>query len=642
MPGSISSMPMPVIHFSVKPVHASPTKGAASLLGLIGYISGERSFGGAKVHNPHAPSEVAYFDALGIEAARTLELVQRVNLAEMRRDGSGYQMRGGRRTERKLPDGTTLPPKPSQGPTLARHIDTALPWGAPPNARLEIAQRFARHLRTEFGCAVFYGVHNKSDAACNDAHFLITDREVDEAGRVGKKIRGLNNFATTAKARASGEIGQGEVGGSCEKLRAKFAEICNEALATHGAETVTHKSYERQGLQLTPQKKRNRAAELKAARIAAREIIHAPHPALTAHASRSIRNLRKTRLRAEQERQSALARQATNREMDLAQIRAAARAVAERNTIAAIAMVATEILPEDLRAVGVVTPGERPNFVPGSSAPAEPDGNRKHAPEGARIVANAPNSRATTAIDFDTPSRHAPTTSPPISAKNKPSSIETPHQNLIREALDAVSYDLSDDDALLDLHNNQSGRDLSVDSVDPMVAANADQRRAPPFYELDDDSIDPMDDDTLTALYGDRQTVRHADAAPTKKGNKAKLDRHRPAPSETDGNGPQPAWHPSMASDVEKRLIRVLIDRRFISAEWYRAVCQALGELRHRFDTWWKSATSAARAEILDWAKPTFRELCADLVAKGVTPPPGGVESTRPAPSAPKESTIER
>ena len=214
-------------------------------------------------------------------------------------------MRGGRRTARKGKDGKILPPAASKGPTLARHINFALPWGAPPAARIAIAREFAQWIRAEFNCAGLLAVHNKTTAEANDGHLVISDREVDSVGNVGRKIRALNSIETKVHAYDPAQPRSENEGGACEKIRAKFADICNEALRQHGAPTITHKSYERQGLSIVPQKKRSRTAEMKAARISAGAIVRAKPLQWPANQIRKMRDLRKKRMAAEHQRQRA-------------------------------------------------------------------------------------------------------------------------------------------------------------------------------------------------------------------------------------------------------------------------------------------------------------------------------------------------
>jgi len=72
--------------------------------------------------------------------------------------------------------GKSCPAKGSQGPILAREIIVALPYGVPAETRVRIVQELAEFLRSEFGCAVVYAVHNKADIEANDGHLVVSER----------------------------------------------------------------------------------------------------------------------------------------------------------------------------------------------------------------------------------------------------------------------------------------------------------------------------------------------------------------------------------------------------------------------------------------------------------------------------------
>ena len=286
-------MAMDVIHFSIRPINACLTTAAAPLLGMIGYIRGSTRFGGVEVLAPHPKADIAHFDALGADAGDLVHLVEKLNVAEMKKDGLGYQMRGGRR-QRNPDTNEIMPIERSHGPVLARHIDVALPFGVPAETRIAIAREFAEFLHEHFGTVVIFAVHNKLNLPANDGHYIIPERKVGADGKVGAKIRELNGIASTARpAKLSTELAETAPTSTCETLRATYAAICNRHLDAVGAAKIAHESYARRGIVKTPQMKRNRAAEMRTARIGGREVASAP---LVVPTGFDLRRMRKRRM----------------------------------------------------------------------------------------------------------------------------------------------------------------------------------------------------------------------------------------------------------------------------------------------------------------------------------------------------------
>jgi hypothetical protein len=284
---------MDVIHFSIEPVNASLTTAAAPLLGLIGYVAGELTFGGVEIHAPHSKDDIAHFEAFGANAADLVSFVETLNVAEMKKNSPDYQMRGGRR-QKDPSTGEVIYVERSQGPVLARHINFALPFGVPAETRIAIAREFAEFVRAHLGAAVILGVHNKLNVVANDGHLVVSERAVGADGKVGAKIRALNGIASTARGSATTDS-------TCETMRATYAAICNRHLDAIGAAKVFHESYARRGIAKIPQQKRNRAKEKRAARIGGKEVAVAPFVPAMGHALRQMRQLRQQRQLAAQQ-----------------------------------------------------------------------------------------------------------------------------------------------------------------------------------------------------------------------------------------------------------------------------------------------------------------------------------------------------
>jgi hypothetical protein len=251
---------METIHLSVRAVRATQATGAASLYGLIGYIAGLQHLGGQTVFSPHSLEEIAHFDTLGFQSTELVEFVRKLDNAEKKKHGGGYQMRGGRHADVTLPDGKILKAKKSCGPVLARHIDVALPYGIPVAERIQITKEFAAFLHARFGVAVIFGVHNKAGMVASDAHFILSERYIDAAGTPTKKNRELNGVASARRAKRANTTAADSAVSACEEMRVEFTRLCNARLAP-GSSELQHKSYERRGVDRVAQPKRNRTRE---------------------------------------------------------------------------------------------------------------------------------------------------------------------------------------------------------------------------------------------------------------------------------------------------------------------------------------------------------------------------------------------
>jgi hypothetical protein len=129
----------------------------------------------------------------------------------------------------------------------ARDVVVSLPHELDDGQRLELVNRFARSLAERYGVAVDFAVHRpdpRGDDRNHHAHLLMTTRRIEAEG-FAAKTRELDD-------RKTGEI---------ERMRAEWAELVNQALERANiAERVDHRSYERQGIDKTPEPKLGPAA----------------------------------------------------------------------------------------------------------------------------------------------------------------------------------------------------------------------------------------------------------------------------------------------------------------------------------------------------------------------------------------------
>ena len=223
-----------------------------------------------------------------------------------------------------------------------------------------------------------------------------------------------------------------------------------------------------------------------------------------------------------------------------------------------------------------------------------------------------------------------------------------------------MNYPTFDDDEILDFYN--AGPEIEIDECDDSKVAvrkltgqsetlhpilQSDSGRSEPQMDprgredlddvvFDDDDIVDWFNSEPGAAIDERQvndtatiTTSHSEAAGAQFGlqdhgdvAQAKRREQRVAGdhvNQGDGNAAEPesAWHPSLLSDIDRRLLRVLRITDGMLLEWYFALRQALGDTYEKMKAWWASADAAARDEALNCEWPTVAQLKADLEAKG-------------------------
>jgi hypothetical protein len=126
-------------------------------------------------------------------------------------------------------------------PQLAREVEISLPVELSPEKHQEMVREFAGDFVSQ-GMVADYSIHepklNGQGERNPHAHILLTMRDIDGDG-FGKKNRSWNSWDGTR--RGSGE--------SVERLRERWADICNRELEAAGAsDRIDHRSFERQGI----------------------------------------------------------------------------------------------------------------------------------------------------------------------------------------------------------------------------------------------------------------------------------------------------------------------------------------------------------------------------------------------------------
>jgi len=132
---------------------------------------------------------------------------------------------------------------------VARELDAALPLGLSPDQQLFLVTAFATWISETFKVAVDANLHNKP----NNPHIdlLMSANAIGPDGTVGKKVRALDGIASRGSKGAS----------AVERIRAKWAELCNRVLEEAGRpERLDHRSYKRQGIDRVPTIHMGRAA----------------------------------------------------------------------------------------------------------------------------------------------------------------------------------------------------------------------------------------------------------------------------------------------------------------------------------------------------------------------------------------------
>jgi len=196
---------MTTVRSTIRAVRASPTKGAANALALVGYINCEKQFAGEKVSKPHSPDELVFRNAIGLDGFQqdAEKLIRQLNDAEIASNGK-YQMRGGKYPPLKDAEGKSVKDENgkvvvdksngriAQPPELMKHLDLTIPHGATKKDAQEMVNSLAEFIRKKHNVAVIFAVHSK-DGQPNDCHFLISKRTVSDSGEVGKTARTLTD-----------------------------------------------------------------------------------------------------------------------------------------------------------------------------------------------------------------------------------------------------------------------------------------------------------------------------------------------------------------------------------------------------------------------------------------------------------------
>ena len=124
---------------------------------------------------------------------------------------------------------------------VARELDAALPLGLSQSLQISLVMKFSTWISNEFQVVVDGNLHAKP----NNPHvdLLISANAIGPDGKIGKKARGLDGIAT--------RMAKGP--NAVERIRAKWAEICNQVLEAAGRpERLDHRSYKRQGIDRIP------------------------------------------------------------------------------------------------------------------------------------------------------------------------------------------------------------------------------------------------------------------------------------------------------------------------------------------------------------------------------------------------------
>ena len=125
--------------------------------------------------------------------------------------------------------------------TLAREMDMAIPVELNKEERFKLTAKFCRWLAQEYQVAVDCCMHrkDKNDLQENPhIHVMFTTRCYSQEGTLGAKTRELDDLKTRTT--------------HLLRLREKWADFCNEYLQFYG-ETIDHRSFKDQGIDLLPQ-----------------------------------------------------------------------------------------------------------------------------------------------------------------------------------------------------------------------------------------------------------------------------------------------------------------------------------------------------------------------------------------------------
>ena len=125
--------------------------------------------------------------------------------------------------------------------TLAREMDMAIPVELNKEERFKLTAKFCRWLAQEYQVAVDCCMHrkDKNDLQENPhIHVMFTTRCYSQEGTLGAKTRELDDLKTRTT--------------HLLHVREKWADFCNEYLQFYG-ETIDHRSFKNQGVDLLPQ-----------------------------------------------------------------------------------------------------------------------------------------------------------------------------------------------------------------------------------------------------------------------------------------------------------------------------------------------------------------------------------------------------
>ena len=116
-------------------------------------------------------------------------------------------------------------------PRLAILAEFSLPWGLPEDEKIRLAHQLAQDIVDEYGAFVEVACHRKSDAlerGVDHCHLLISMREVDEDGKVGRMIRRFNGIASSMSDDKA-IVGERALSGHIVWMRKRWADMLTQA-----------------------------------------------------------------------------------------------------------------------------------------------------------------------------------------------------------------------------------------------------------------------------------------------------------------------------------------------------------------------------------------------------------------------------
>ena len=130
---------------------------------------------------------------------------------------------------------------------LAREIEIALPMELTREQQISLTRKFVRDVFVLAGMCADFSIHDKKDGNPH-AHIMLTTRPLKQDGAWGAKSRTVNG-----KKQNTVDWNDRE---RAEEWRGKWASFANDALREHGLlteeNTLDHRSYKRQGIELIP------------------------------------------------------------------------------------------------------------------------------------------------------------------------------------------------------------------------------------------------------------------------------------------------------------------------------------------------------------------------------------------------------